>query len=100
MHYADLEINLDTKEFFRGGLHIPLTPREFDLMEYFIRNPGRVLSKTEISEKVWDLHFDTGTNVIEVYVNFLRKKVDKDFEQKLIHTQFKIGYMLRAENAD
>ena len=100
LHYADLEINLDTKEFFRGGLHIPLTPREFDLMEYFIRNPGRVLSKTEISEKVWDLHFDTGTNVIEVYVNFLRKKVDKDFEQKLIHTQFKIGYMLRAENAD
>lgn len=100
LHYADIEINLDTKEFFRSGQHIPLTPREFDLMEYFIRNPGRVLSKTEISEKVWDLHFDTGTNVVEVYVNFLRKKVDKDFEQKLIHTQFKVGYMLRAENAD
>lgn len=98
--YADLEINLETKEFFRQGKVIPLTPREFDLMEYFIRNPERVLSKTEISEKVWDLHFDTGTNVVEVYVNFLRKKVDKDFEQKLIHTQFKIGYMLRAEHAD
>jgi two-component system, OmpR family, copper resistance phosphate regulon response regulator CusR len=100
LRYAQLEINLDTKEFFRNSQLIPLTPKEFDLMEYFIRNPERVLSKTEISEKVWDLHFDTGTNVVEVYVNFLRKKVDKDFEQKMIHTQFKIGYMLRAEHAD
>ena len=98
LHFADLEMNLETKEFFRGGQKISLTPREFALMEYLLRNPGRVISKNEISERVWNLHFDTGTNVIEVYVNFLRKKVDKDFEIKLIHTQFKNGYILREED--
>lgn len=97
LQFADILMDLKTKEFFRANRKIPLTPREFALMEYFLRNPGRVISKTEIAEKVWDLHFDTGTNVIEVYVNFLRKKVDKDFEKKLIHTQFKNGYILRAE---
>lgn len=97
LRFADLEMNLDTKECFRGGQKIPLTPREFALMEYLLRNPGRVISKTEISEKVWNLNFDTGTNVIEVYVNFLRKKLEKGFEKKLIHTQFKNGYILREE---
>jgi two-component system copper resistance phosphate regulon response regulator CusR len=95
LRFADVEMNLETKEFIRDGKNIPLTPREFSLMEYFLRNPGRVISKTEISERVWNLHFDTGTNVIEVYVNFLRKKVDKDFPRKLIHTMFKTGYVLR-----
>lgn len=95
LRFADVEMNLETKEFIRAGKNISLTPREFSLMEYFLRNPGRVISKTEISERVWNLHFDTGTNVIEVYVNFLRKKVDKDFPQKLIHTMFKTGYVLR-----
>lgn len=97
LRFADVEMNLETKEFTRSGQRILLTPREFALMEYFLRNPGRVISKTEISERVWNLNFDTGTNVIEVYVNFLRKKVDKNFPQKLIHTQFKTGYALRAE---
>lgn len=97
LFFADVRMDLKAKEFFRANRKIPLTPREFALMEYFLRNPGRVISKTEISEKVWDLHFDTGTNVIEVYVNFLRKKVDKGFEKKLIHTQFKNGYILREE---
>lgn len=97
LQFADILMDLRTKEFFRANRKIPLTPREFALMEYFLRNPGRIISKTEIAEKVWDLHFDTGTNVIEVYVNFLRKKVDKDFEKKLIHTQFKNGYILREE---
>lgn len=97
LRYADVEMNLETKEFFRDGQRIPLTPREFALMEFFLRNPGRVVSKTEISERVWNLNFDTGTNVIEVYVNFLRKKVDKGFATKLIHTQFKTGYILREE---
>lgn len=98
LKFADMEMNLQTKEFFREGQRIQLTPREFALMEFFLRNPGRVISKTEISERVWNLNFDTGTNVIEVYVNFLRKKVDKGFSQKLIHTQFKTGYVLREEN--
>jgi two-component system copper resistance phosphate regulon response regulator CusR len=97
LRFADVEMNLDTKDFCRNGQRIQLTPREFALMEFFLRNPGRVVSKTEISERVWNLNFDTGTNVIEVYVNFLRKKVDKNFSQKLIHTQFKTGYVLREE---
>lgn len=100
LRFADVEMNLDTKEFCRNGQRILLTPREFALMEFFLRNPGRVISKTEIAERVWNLNFDTGTNVIEVYVNFLRKKVDKAFPQKLIHTQFKTGYVLRQETAD
>ena len=97
LRYADVEMNLETKEFYRDGHRILLTPREFALMEFFLKNPGRVISKTEISERVWNLNFDTGTNVIEVYVNFLRKKIDKEFSQKLIHTQFKTGYILREE---
>lgn len=100
LRFADVEMNLETKEFFRSGQKIPLTPREFALMEYFLKNPGRVISKTEISEKVWNLNFDTGTNVVEVYVNFLRKKVDRDFPVKLIHTQFKNGYFLREATQD
>ncbi len=97
LRFAEMEMNLETKEFFREGQKIALTPREFSLMEYFLRHPGRVISKHEISERVWNLNFDTGTNVIEVYVNFLRKKVDRTFEKKLIHTQFKNGYILREE---
>lgn len=97
LSYADIVMDLDSKEFFRGGQKITLTPREFALMEYFLRNPGRMISKQEISEQVWNLNFDTGTNVIEVYVNFLRKKIERGFSEKLIHTQFKTGYMLRVE---
>jgi len=97
LKFADIEMNMETKEFFRNGQKIMLTPREFSLMEYLLKNPGRVISKTEIAERVWNLHFDTGTNVIEVYVNFLRKKVEKGFSQKLIHTQFKNGYILKEE---
>jgi DNA-binding response OmpR family regulator len=94
LKFNDLEMNLDTKEFFRQEKKIMLTPREFDLMEYFLRNPERVISKTEIAESVWKLDFETGTNLIEVYVNFLRKKVEAGFDTKIIHTQFKIGYIL------
>ena len=97
LRFADMEMHLEAKEFHREGRKIALTPREFALMEYLMKNPGRVISKTEISEKVWNLNFDTGTNLVEVYVNFLRKKVDRDFDKKLIHTQFKIGYVLREE---
>jgi two-component system copper resistance phosphate regulon response regulator CusR len=97
LRFADLEMNLESKMCLRRGQKIQLTPKEFALMEYFLRNPGRVISKMEIAERVWNLNFDTGTNVIEVYVNFLRKKIDKEFPQKLIHTQFKIGYILKDE---
>jgi two-component system, OmpR family, copper resistance phosphate regulon response regulator CusR len=97
LRFADLELNLDSKTALRDGKVIKLTAKEFALMEYLIRNKGRVVSKVDIAEKVWDLHFDTGTNVIEVYVNYLRKKIDKDFPRKLIHTQIGQGYILKEE---
>jgi len=93
---ADLEMDLDTKTVNRAGQEITLTAKEFGLLEYFIRNQGRVIAKAELAEKIWDVTFDTGTNVIEVYVNFLRKKIDKDFEPKLLHTQIGMGYVLKV----
>lgn len=97
LRFADLELNLDTKTASRQGQIISLTPREFALLTFFVKNQGRVLSKIEIAEKVWDVDFDTGTNVIEVYVNYLRNKVDKNFEPRLIHTQFGQGYIMKVE---
>lgn len=91
---ADLELDMDKKVALRGGKIIELTAKEYSLLEYFIRNKGRVLSRVDISEKVWDINFDTGTNVVDVYVNILRKKIDKDFPLKLIHTRIGMGYML------
>ncbi|PLK44073.1 response regulator transcription factor [Emticicia sp. TH156] len=93
---ADLEMDLDTKTVTRAGQEITLTAKEFGLLEYFIRNQGRVIAKAELAEKIWDVTFDTGTNVIEVYVNFLRKKIDKDFDPKLLHTQIGMGYVLKV----
>lgn len=95
--FADIEINLDAKTCTRAGKKVDLTPKEFAFMVYLIQHAGRVISKTEIAEKVWDIHFDTGTNVIEVYVNYLRNKIDKPFERKLIHTVFGAGYVLKIE---
>ncbi len=92
----DLEVNLNTYEVTRNGQKIDLTQKEFALLVYFLRNKGKVVTRTEIAENVWDINFDTGTNIIDVYVNFLRKKMDKDFSQKLIHTQTGVGYILKA----
>ncbi|WP_221391897.1 response regulator transcription factor [Dyadobacter sp. NIV53] len=97
LRFADLEISFDAKTVHRSGNKINLTAREFNLLVYLIRNQGRVISKVEIAEQVWDIGFDTGTNVIEVYVNYLRKKIDKDYPVKLIHTQFGMGYVLKLE---
>ncbi len=98
LYFADLEMNLDAKTCTRSGKKIELTPKEFALTEYLIRNQGRVVSKTEIAEKVWDINFDTGTNVIEVYVSYLRNKLDRPFDKKLIHTMFGLGYVLKEED--
>jgi two-component system copper resistance phosphate regulon response regulator CusR len=95
--FMDLEMNLDSKVVLRSGVKIPLTAKEFELLEMLLRNQGKVLSKVEIAEKVWDVSFDTGTNVIEVYINLLRKKVDKDFPHKLIHNVYGMGYVLKSE---
>lgn len=95
LQIADLEMNLETRIVSRAGIPIELTAKEFALLEYLIRNAGKVISKLEIADKVWGIQFDTGTNVIEVYVNYLRKKIDKDFDKKLIHTQHGMGYILK-----
>jgi two-component system copper resistance phosphate regulon response regulator CusR len=97
LRYADLELNLDTKKAGRNGKEIDLTAKEFALLRYFILNKGRVLSKVEIAQHVWGIDFDTGTNVVEVYVNYLRKKIDKGFSSKLIHTQFGMGYIMKEK---
>jgi len=95
---GDLVMNLDSKEVTREGRAIPLTAKEFQLLEYFIRNKNKVVSRIDIAMNVWDIDFDTKTNVIDVYVNFLRKKIEKDFSSKLIYTQVGMGYVLK-ENA-
>lgn len=97
LRVADLEINLDSKEVTRAGNRISLTAKEFQLLEYLVKNKNRVVSRADIAGKVWDIGFDTGTNVIDVYINFLRKKVDKDYPVKLIQTQIGMGYILKEE---
>ncbi|TAF56469.1 MAG: DNA-binding response regulator [Sphingobacteriia bacterium] len=92
---ADLEIDFQNKSVVRGGVPIHLTAKEFTLLVLLARNPDRVISKQEILEKVWDLSFDTGTNTIEVYISFLRNKIDKKFDTKLIHTKPGFGYYLK-----
>jgi DNA-binding response OmpR family regulator len=92
---GDLVMNLDTKEVHRNDQPISLTAKEFQLLEYLMRNKNRVVSRADIAINVWDVDFDTNTNIIDVYINYVRNKVDKPFEDKLIHTQVGMGYMLK-----
>jgi DNA-binding response OmpR family regulator len=96
LQVADLVLEPSTRTVRRGGQPIALTNREFALLEYLMRNQGRVLSRTMIAERVWDYSFDSTTNVIDVYVNYLRKKIDVGHELKLIHTVRGVGYVLKA----
>jgi heavy metal response regulator len=93
----DLTLSLSTHRVKRGGREIELTAKEYGLLEYFMRNPNRILTRTLIAEHVWDYHFDSSTNVIDVYVNYLRKKIDQGFEKKLIHTVRGSGYIMKDE---
>jgi two-component system, OmpR family, response regulator len=95
--YDDLTLDLLSREVTRGGRKIELQAREFALLQYLLRNAGRVVSKTVILEHVWDYNFDPKTNVIDVLVSRLRSKVDRDFERKLIHTMRGFGYVLKAK---
>ncbi|HNV31033.1 MAG TPA: response regulator [Cyclobacteriaceae bacterium] len=95
LRIADLVLDINDKSVVRAGKRIDLTSKEFSLLEYFLRNQGRVIPRAELSKHVWNVDFDTGTNMVEVYVNYLRKKIDKDFNGKLIHTQFGMGYILK-----
>ena len=92
---GDLFINNKTKSVFREGTEIPLTAKEFSLLKLLALNKGKVISKQEILEKVWDLTFDTGTNTIEVYISFLRNKIDKPYNEKMIQTKSGFGYYIK-----
>jgi DNA-binding response OmpR family regulator len=92
LHIADLSMNLDTKSVIRAGKRIELTAKESLLLETFLRNKGKLLTREFIIEKVWGIDFDPSTNIIDVYVNYLRKKIDKDFDLKLIHTRHGFGF--------
>ena len=98
LQVADLVLDPATRSVTRGGQPITLTNREFALLEYLMRNAGRVLTRTAITEHVWDYDFDSGTNVIDVYVNYLRKKIDAGHEPKLLHTVRGAGYVLRESH--
>jgi two-component system, OmpR family, copper resistance phosphate regulon response regulator CusR len=95
---ADLEMNLDSKEVQRNGIPINLTAKEFQLLEYLLRNKNRVVSRADIAVNVWEIDFDTNTNVIDVYINYVRNKIDKKFDQKLIQTQVGMGYILKDKS--
>ena len=94
---ADLELDDDTKAVVRGGQTIHLTSKEYKLLYYFITNVKRVLSREQILEHVWNVEFDMGTNTVDVYINYLRNKIDKPFDSRLIHTVIGMGYVMREE---
>ncbi len=97
IHFADLRLDPVAHKVWRGNKEIDLTAKEYSLLEYFMRNANQTLTRTMIAEHVWDYTFDSFTNIIDVYVNYLRKKIDKDFDKKLIHTVRGAGYVLKEE---
>jgi len=97
IRFADLRLDPVAHKVWRGNKEIELTAKEYALLEYFMRNPNQILTRTMIAEHVWDYTFDSFTNIIDVYVNYLRKKVDRDYEKKLIHTVRGIGYVMKEE---
>ena len=97
IHFSDLRLDPVTHKVWRGEKEIDLTAKEYALLEYFMRNPNQVLTRTMIADHVWDYTFDSFTNIIDVYVNYLRKKIDRDADKKLIHTVRGVGYILKEE---
>ncbi len=95
--YEDLSLDPASRQVSRAGKRIALTAREFALLEYFMRNPNRVLSRSQIGERVWDMNFEPRNNVIEVYISRLRNKIDRGFDKPLLHTVIKMGYILSAD---
>ncbi len=96
LHCGDLELDTGTREVRRRGQKIELTPKEYAVLEYLMRHPGRVMSRTLITEYAWDYHFDPGTNIVDVVINRLRKKVDAGQETRLIHTVRGVGYVVKG----
>ena len=97
LRFADLRLDPVAHKVLRGSDELDLTAKEYALIEYFMRNPNQVLTRTMIAERVWDYTFDSFTNIIDVYVNYLRKKIDRDYDKKLIQTVRGIGYMLKED---
>ena len=97
---ANLTVDCNKHEVFRDDVSIKLSAKEFSILEYMMRNKGRVVSKEKIEEHVWDFDYEGGSNIVEVYIKFLRKKVDNDFSPKLIHTIRRVGYILKGENEE
>jgi len=97
LNFEDIEMDLLKRTVTRAGQKIKLTAKEFALLEYFLRNPNRVLSRTAIGEHVWDMNFEPESNVIDVYVSMLRRRIDKGYDRQLIHTMIGAGYMLSTE---
>jgi len=97
LKFEDIEMDLLKRTVTRAGQKIKLTAKEFALLEYFLRNPNRVLSRTAIGEHVWDMNFEPESNVIDVYVSMLRRRIDKGYDRQLIHTMIGAGYMLSTE---
>ena len=95
--YADLRIDRQTRTVYRQEREIKLSPKEYNLLLYMAENPEQLLPRVEIADKVWNTHFDTGTNFIDVYINYLRKKIDRDYDVKLIHTKPGMGFIFRQE---
>ena len=95
---ANLTVDCNKHEVFRDDVSIKLSAKEFSILEYMMRNKGRVVSKEKIEEHVWDFDYEGGSNIVEVYIKFLRKKIDNDFSPKLIHTIRRVGYVLKVEN--
>lgn len=95
LSFEDLTLNTANKEVHRAGIPIILTAKEFAVLETFLRHPNRLLTRQFIAEQAWDVNFETGTNVVDVYINFLRNKIEKNFERKLIHTRINMGYILK-----
>jgi len=98
IRFADLRLDPVTHKVWRKDKEIDLTAKEYSLLEFFMRNPNQVLTRTTIAENVWDYIFDSFTNIIDVYVNYLRKKIDRDADKKLIHTVRGVGYILKEED--
>ena len=98
LKFEDLVLDIEKKLAIRSARPIKLSAKEFALLEYFMRNANRVISRNELAEKVWDLKFETGTNVVEVYMNMLRNKIDRGFDKKLLQTRIGMGYVLSAES--
>jgi DNA-binding response OmpR family regulator len=98
LQMADLILEAEGHRVFRGRERIDLTPKEYAVLEFFMRRPGEIITRTMINEKVWDYHFDTSTNIVEVHMSHLRNKIDKNFEPRLLHTVKGVGYVMEERD--